>query len=47
MNNPLPTTKILIPSNGATLSGTSSVLDATASSPDGAPISVKFTGNPR
>ncbi len=45
VNNPLPTTTILIPSNGATLSGGSSVLDATASSPDGAPISVKFTGN--
>ncbi len=44
VNNPLPTTKILIPSSGATLSGTSAVLDATASSPDGAPISVKFTG---
>ncbi len=43
VNNPLPTTKILVPSSGATLSGTSAVLDATASSPDGAPISVKFT----
>ena len=45
VNNPPPTTKILIPSSGATLSGTSAVLDATASSPDGAPISVKFTGS--
>jgi hypothetical protein len=45
VNNPPPTTKILIPSNGATLSGTSAVLDATASSPDGTPISVKFTGS--
>jgi hypothetical protein len=45
VNNPTPTTKILIPSSGATLSGTSAVLDATASSPDGAPISVKFTGS--
>jgi hypothetical protein len=44
VNNPTPTTTILIPSNGATLSGTSAILDATASSPDGAPISVKFTG---
>jgi Bacterial Ig domain len=45
VNNPPPTSTILIPSNGATLSGTSAVLDATASSPDGAPISVKFTGS--
>ena len=45
VDNPPPTTTILIPLSGATLSGTSSVLDATASSPDGAPISVKFTGN--
>jgi len=45
VNNPPPTTRILIPSSGATLSGTSAVLDATASSPDGAPISVKFTGS--
>jgi hypothetical protein len=45
VNNPPPTTTILIPSSGATLSGTSAVLDATASSPDGAPISVKFTGS--
>jgi hypothetical protein len=45
VNNPMPTTSILVPSSGATLSGTSAVLDATASSPDGAPISVKFTGN--
>jgi hypothetical protein len=45
VNNPPPTTKILIPSSAATLSGTSAVLDATASSPDGAPISVKFTGS--
>ncbi len=45
VNNPPPTTKILIPSSGVTLSGTSAVLDATASSPDGAPISVKFTGS--
>ncbi len=45
VNNPLPTTKIVIPSSGATLSGTSAVLDASASSPDGAPISVKFTGS--
>jgi hypothetical protein len=45
VNNPPPTTKTLIPSSGATLSGTSAVLDATASSPDGAAISVKFTGS--
>ena len=45
VNNPPPTTKILIPSSGAALSGTSAVLDATASSPDGAPISVKFMGS--
>ncbi len=45
VNNPPPTTEILIPSTGATASGTSVVLDATASSPDGAPISVKFTGS--
>lgn len=44
VDNPPPSTTILIPSNGATLSGTSAVLDATASSPDGTPISVKFTG---
>ena len=44
VNNPPPTSNILIPSSGASLSGTSAVLDATASSPDGAPISVKFTG---
>ncbi len=45
VNNPPPTTTILFPSNGATLSGTSSLLDAAASSPDGAPISVAFTAS--
>jgi hypothetical protein len=45
VNNPPPTTRILIPPSGAALSGTSAVLDATASSSDGAPISVKFTGS--
>jgi hypothetical protein len=43
VDNPEPTTTILIPSGGATLSGTSVVLDATASSLDGAPISVTFS----
>ena len=44
VDNPPPSTAILIPSGGATLSGTSAVLDATASSPDGAPIaSVTFS----
>lgn len=45
VNNPLPTTTVVVPSSGASLSGTSAVLDATASSPDGAPISVKFTAS--
>ena len=45
VDNPPPTTTILIPSSGASFSGTSAVLDATASSPDGAPISVTFTGS--
>jgi hypothetical protein len=31
VNNPLPTTSVLIPSNGAALSGTSAILDASAS----------------
>jgi large repetitive protein len=43
VENPMPTTAVLIPSSGAILSGGSSVLDATASSPDGAAINVKFT----
>jgi hypothetical protein len=44
VDNPMPTTAVLIPSGGASLSGGSSLLDATASSPDGAAIaSVKFT----
>ena len=44
VTNPVPTTAVLVPSSGATLSGSSVILDASASSPDGAPIaSVKFT----
>jgi hypothetical protein len=43
VENPMPTSAVLIPSSGASLSGGSSVLDATASSPDGAAINVKFT----
>jgi hypothetical protein len=35
VENPMPTTAVLIPSSGAILSGGSSVLDATASSPAG------------
>jgi hypothetical protein len=31
VNNPAPTTAVLIPKNGATVSGTSSLLDASAS----------------
>jgi hypothetical protein len=44
VDNPQPTTAVLIPSPGASVWGGSAVLDATASSPDAAPIaSVKFT----
>ncbi len=44
VTNPVPTTAVLVPSSGATLSGSSVILDASASSPDGAPLeSVKFT----
>jgi hypothetical protein len=44
VENPPPTTAVLIPSSGASFSGTSSVLDATAASSDGIPITnVKFT----
>jgi hypothetical protein len=47
VDNPLPTTAVVLPSNGTSFSGGSAVLDAAASSPDGAPIaSVKFTVTP-
>ncbi len=43
--NPPPTTSVLIPSNGATVSGGSAVLDASASSPVGmAPVTFEVTG---
>ena len=43
VENPPPTTAVLIPSSGASVSGGSSLLDATASASDGIPIAnVKF-----
>ena len=41
VNNPLPTTSVLVPSNGATVSGTSVTLDASAS-PNPAVTNVSF-----
>ena len=41
VNNPLPTTSVLVPSNGATVSGTSVVVDASAS-PNPAVTNVSF-----
>ncbi len=41
VNNPLPTTSVLVPSNGVTVSGTSVVLDASAS-PNPAVTTVSF-----
>jgi hypothetical protein len=41
VNNPLPTTKVLVPSNGATVSGTSVTLDASGS-PNPAVTTVSF-----
>jgi virginiamycin B lyase len=44
-SNPPPTTSVLIPSNGATVSGGSAVLDASASSPEGmASVAFEVTG---